>query len=390
MGMDPAAILRELTSIRGRGACTDAERRAARTLARHLRQGGRRAKTETLWVRPQWAAIWLAHAVLGIAGAVLSVDATAVGFGIATGAALSALGELTGRARVLALVWPRRATQNVVAAPPDGRAPVKLIVTAPYDAARTATGAARSLSRIDARVRKALGGRWPSPLGLLTLALVTIAACAGARLAGVEDEWLGAVQLVPTVFCIVATALLVDLALAEPTPGANANASAAAVALALVAALDARPPRRLDVELVLAGAGDGPALGMRGYVRARRREAQAERVAVLAIEPSAAGAPRFWTHDGPILGTRLHPRLVALAQEAGGRPHRGRGVGGALRARQLGWPAIAVGCLDERGQAPHARERADTAERADAEALGAALELGLKLVRRLDADLAER
>lgn len=385
--MEPAGIVTELTAIPGRGPCTDAERRAARALARRLRELGRRPGTETFWVRPQWAAIWLVHALLGIAGSVLSVDSPEVGLGIAGAAALSGLGELTGRVRTIALLWPRRATQNVVVPPPDERAPVKLIVTAPYDAARPATGTARALGRADAALRRALRGRWPSPLGLLALALVVVSACAGARVAGVEAAWLGAVQLVPTVMCIVATALLIDLALAEPTPGANANASAAAVALALVAALDARPPPRLDVELVLAGAGDGPALGMQRYVRARRKAAKAERVAVLAVEPCAGGTPSFWTHDGPLLGARLHPRLAALAGEAGARPHRGRGVTGALRARQAGWPAIAIGCLDDRGQAPRARDHADTAEHADADAMAAALALARELVRRLDADL---
>jgi hypothetical protein len=288
--------------------------------------------------------------------------------------------------RLLALLWPRRATQNLVAPPPDERAPVKLIITAPYDAARTTTGAAKTLGGLDARIRTVLRGRWPAPLGLLALSLVAIAACAGARVGGVEAEWLGAVQLVPTVVCIVATALLVDLALASPSPGANVNASAAAVAIALTAELDERPANRLDVELVLAGAGDGPALGMREYVRARRRS-EGERIAVIAIEPCAGGTPRFWTHDGPLLGARLHPRLAALAADAQGTPHRGRGITGALRARQAGWPAIAIGCLDDRGRTPRARERADTASRADAEAMGAALDLALRLARRLDADL---
>ncbi|HEX8120844.1 MAG TPA: hypothetical protein VF549_06190 [Solirubrobacteraceae bacterium] len=379
--------MRQIAEIERRGACTDAERRAGRALAARLRAMGRRPRSETVWVRPQWAAIWLVHALLGIAGSVVSVDQPELGLGIAGVAALSALGEVTGRVRVLALLWPRRATQNLVAAPPDERAPVKLIVTAPYDAARTTTGAARMLSRVDTAIRRALRGRWPSPLGLLSLALVAVAGCAGARVGGAEAAWLGALQLVPTVVCIVATALLVDLALAEPATGANASASAAAVAVALVAELDERPPRRLDVELVLAGAGDGPSLGMQAYVRARRRGASAERVAGLAVEPCAGGEPRFWTHDGPILGTRLHPRLVSLAADAGGRGHRGRGVTGALRARQAGWPAIAVGALDGRGRAPRARDRSDTPANADDAAMAATLELALRLVRRLDADV---
>src|SRR5918998_1674818 len=137
--MEPARIVTELSAIRGRGPCTDAERRGGGAGARR-RAGGRPR-------RPQWAAIWLLHALLALAGSVVSVDQPEIGLGVAAVAALSGLGELTGRFRLLALLWPRRATQNVVAPAPDEASPVKLIVTAPYDAARAASGTARGLGR---------------------------------------------------------------------------------------------------------------------------------------------------------------------------------------------------------------------------------------------------
>ena len=92
-------------------------------------------------------------------------------------------------------------------------------------------------------------------------------------------------QLVPTAALVVALALLLDLATAEYGPGAGDNASGVAVTLALVRALEVTPPRRLAVEVVLQGAGDGTMLGLRKHLRARRRELTAADVVVLGLAP---------------------------------------------------------------------------------------------------------
>jgi hypothetical protein len=334
-----------LDQIGPRGSCTDAERRAARTLARALKDAGRRPRVETIWVRPQWPWIWLVHAALGIAGSVVSIDAPEVGLAICAVAAVSAILQLTGRLPGLSMLWPRRATQNVVARDPRD-APVRLIVTAAYDTPR---GQAATL-RLGARL---LGERAPHPLALLTLALVTLTGCAIARVAGADQTTLlGAIQLVPTVACIVATAMLTDAALSKPADG---DASAVDTVLKLVRTLDRMPPRNLAVDVVLAGASDGPSLGMRSYVRTQA--VNPEEVAVLHLEPSE---PDVWTHEGPLIAWALHPRLVELAQAP---THKRHAMSGAYRARQRRWPAIAIGASPERA---------------------------LQLVARLDADLGKR
>ena len=342
--MDPARIAELLRGAGPRPPCSDAERRAARTLAKELRATGRRTRVETTWVRPQWPAIWLLHAVLGLAGSIVAVDVPALGLGLCGLAAFSALAELGGRFGVLSLLLPRRATQNVVAEPPaaTGPRPVTLVLAAAYDTPRLPSGTLRALGRVDALARRATAGLWPHPLGLLALALVVLAALSGIRLAGVGGTALGAVQLIPTLVCLGAVGVLTDLALASrATPGAQA----VGLALAVLRTLDAAPPRNLAVELVLAGASEGPALGMRAYVRDRRRHVDPEEVAVVHLEPGD-GPTRYWTHDGPLLPTRLHPDLVAAAASVGARfdaeAHRGRGTTGALEARRARWPAIAV------------------------------------------------
>lgn len=374
--MTTSPIVDALRRIGPRRACSDGERRAARLLAAELKALGRRPRTETHWIRPQWPAVWLVHALIGIAGSIVATEEPAVGLGVLGAATLSALIELGGRFPALSALWPRRATQNVVSEGP-GSAPVRLIVTAAYDAPRSRGGLGAPLARLDAVLRRATRGRWPSPLAVLTLALAALTACAGARLGDVGGSWLGVVQLVPTVVCIAATGLLTDLALAGPVSGDNPASSAPAAAVALVAALDRRPPRRLEVDVVLAGAGDARAAGIRRFVAARRKTLAAENLAVLHLEPCGAGRPVAWRRDGPLLSVRLHPQLVEAAAEAGFEPVNGRGMTGAYVARTARWPAVAVGRLDVAGDL-------------DAGALDDTVERALALIRRLDARVAGR
>jgi hypothetical protein len=358
--MDPSRTVRALAAFEGRGPGTDAERRAALWLRDQVRSRGRDARVDTVWVRPQWAAVYAGHAALAAAASALCVSAPTAGLALGLAVALSFVGDLTGAFFLLRRASPERATQNVVSSPAEAAKPVKLVVCASVDAPRSAALTRRP------------------PVRVLALAVCLVCACAGARLAGLDGRALGIVQLIPTVTVLVAAALLVDIALSDATAATNAS-SAAAVALALVAELDAYPPRNLDVELVIAGAGQGPALGMRAYVRARRKRARREELAILAIEPSGASPTAWWTHDGLLLPLQLHPQLVSLAAavaraEPGLRavPLKRESCTAAFPARQARWPAIAVG----------ARRWEDDASPA---ALDATLHFCLALVGRLDA-----
>src|SRR5829696_1970352 len=397
--MDPMETVRALCAQPARMPGSDAERRAAARLRELMRSGGRESELETVWVRPHWASAWALLALVGAVASLVAIPAPIAGAAIAGAAFVLAAGDLTGRWRLARAATYRRATQNVVAEPaarkPTEEPPrVRLVVIAAYDAGRSGLAVGRGPRRTDAAVRRALRGHWPSPRAWLTWALLGVTACCAARIGGEDATWLGAVQLVPTVALMVGVALLADLALADPVPDAG-QASAAAAALEVVRRLDADPPRLVEVELVLAGAGDGMALGARRYVRARRRRWDPARVALLELRPCGGGTPRWWTHDGELIAPRLHPRLIELAAAAagvaagpGGRPHRGRSVSGAYAARQARWPAVAVGALDEAGLVPRAHTRQDTPEAVDPGALRATVELAVAIVGRLDADLA--
>jgi hypothetical protein len=387
-------IVDRLAAIAGRGACTDAERRASALLRDELRARGRAARLEPHWVRPQWPASWALHALLGVAGSLLAVAQPAVGLGIVAVTLVSYVLDVTGRAHLLRSVFPRRATQLVISEAPTSSSPVRLVITASVDAPRTGAAFADAYVRAEARARRALGGHLSSPPAFVAFLLLVCAALAGARLAGVHGQVLGAAQLVPTVGLLLAVGVLVDIALSSPSPGANADASAVAVALAVAGALDDAPPRNLDVEVVLAGAGDGRQLGMHAYVEERRHTLPVEEVVVLALGPCGGGQPRYNVTEGLLFPLHLHPRLVTLAERVAATElhlHAGparRGLTGAEPARRRRWPALSVICLDEHDRPPRARRREDTADLVDQKAVQAAVELCLGVVGRLDKDLS--
>lgn len=399
--MDPKAIVTGLARVAPRGPGTDAERRAARWLATMLRDDlGREAQVETVWVRPHHAAVVALHAGAGVAASVTAVWQPAVGLGIALAALVSWVLDGLGVAHLGRRLTSARATQNLVSPPTaatrGGRERiVRLVITAPYDAGRDGLARREPLRRAVARARAATGGRLPGAGSFLALLLASVAALAGLRLAGSHSTWVGALQLAPTVGLLAGLALAADSALSRIGPGAGDPASGVAVAVALAAALDREPPRHLGVELVLAGAGEGPALGLREFIRARRRRWRPEATAVVHLAACGRGRPRWWVSDGPVVPQRLHPRLLDLAQDVardeghlGARPYRGHGTTGAWRARRVRWPAIAIGCLEDDAWPRDSHTELDTPERVDPRAMQDALAFALALVRELDDDLA--
>jgi hypothetical protein len=330
--MDARALAGRLEAIEGRLAGSDAERRAAALCAAQLRDGGRRPRTQTLWMRPQREAPRAVYAALGLAGSLVAVGNPTVGLALIGGALLAVVLEAAG-VPVLALLQTRRATQNVVAAPPAERGErVLLVLSAGADAPRDSL-----LGRLDRRVNRRL---LPGPTGLLGLGLAAAAACAGARLAGAEGSAIGIAQLVPSALLILLLAGFLDAALAGPRR--RAGAAGPAAALAAAAALDAQPPRALAVEVLIGGASEAGAHGMAAYVAARRRDIAPEDVVVVHLA-AGTGPVRFVSHAGEHFPVGLHPRLAELAAALpGARRGVSRTRSAARVARGARWPAIGL------------------------------------------------
>lgn len=400
--MEPIQIITRMSAITGRGSGTDAERRAARMLADLLRDGGREAELEPHWVRPQWQTVLAIHALLGIAGSVVSVFAPAVGLGIVAATLVSGVLDALGRAHLLRRFSPPRATQNVISPPTEStrygaERIVRLVICAHYDAGRSGIVYRERFRRLLSGAQRLVRGRLPGASGAIALALALLTATAGLRLAGIDAAWVGVVQLLPTAGLLIALALLIDIGLSEHGPAASDPAGGAAVAITLALALDRDPPRRMAIELVLAGAGDGPSLGMRAWMRERRREYAPAATVVLDLAACGHGPPRFWTVDGSLVPLRFHPRLRELAADVArehphlhAAPHRGHGTGAGLRARTARLPAITVGCVEGDAWAEGSHRLEDEARYVDRASLDATLEFCRALVARLDDDLGRR
>jgi hypothetical protein len=385
-----------LTGFERRGPGTDAERRAARWLARGLRTEGHRVAIEPFWCRPNWALAHAWHVALALAGGLLSVSHATVGALLLATALISIAADVLIGVSPGRRLTPERASQNVVAttatpAPATENAnakPVRLIVTSNYDAGRTALVYRDAFRRPAARLRRAAGPFALGWLAALSLAITWLLAIAVIRIVVLHPgSALGAIQLAPSVALVLALALLLEAAGAGYGAAAGDNATGASAAIALVGALSAAPPRNLAPELLLQGAGEGQEIGMRRYLRAHKRDVRPDTAIVLGIAASGAGQPHYWRSDGQLIPIRYTRRLRDLAEEVRGdqaQPYRGRGGTPALPAQTRGLPAIAIGVLDRNGLVPRSHQASDTWDHVAAGALGEVVELGLLLVDAID------
>lgn len=360
------SVIERLCAVPGRGACTDAERRAAGVLHAAVRAGGGEAYVEARWTRPQRRASLAGHAALAVAAALASVAVPVPAAAVAAFAALSLALEATGRTAPLAHALPRRATQHVLTAPADGD--VTLLIVAGYDAPRREPGrAAGWLAGSPNRAAGWLAGSPGRAAGWLAGAAAVVAAAAGARALGVEGTWLGVVELVATVLLLAGAAAAVDAA-GRPWARGAGRAAGVAVALALYEELRRDPPRALAPALLLLGAREPGPQTLRAHLRAER--AGPRDTVVLELGPLGSG-PAAWGTGHPQLraAAKRASAALALPAAAGPRPPAG--------ARRL--PAIAIA-----GPPP----AADAPEAIDDAALDAALDLALAVVDALDADLA--
>ena len=397
--MRPAQTIEGLAQFERRGAGTNSERRAARWLSEQVESGRREAHLEPFWCRPNWALAHSWHAALGVAGSLLCVSSPRVGGALILVALLSVVAdELFGLSPGRRLTF-EHATQNVVGLPiggPDGDA-TRLIITASYDAGRLGLVYRDGVRAFAHRLRKLTGGRAPGWLAWFSLSLVWLLAIAILRFEGSRGSTIGALQLIPTVALVLALALLLELGSSDYGPAAGDNGSGTAAALALAAALDTAPPRHASVELLLQGASDGSATGLRRHLRARRSTLKAANTIVLGIGPCATGRLRWWISDGAFVPMRYLPQLrdlcasvAAEETEFGAAPYRGRGTTPALAARAARLPAISIGCRDGRGLVPRSHRRSDTADAVESLSVDDTVQFGMMLVERIDAFLAAR
>jgi hypothetical protein len=333
----------------------------------------------------------------GVAGSLVARGSPRIGGAIVLVSLLSTLADaLTGRS-LGRLLTRERASQNVVSEQQTNPDAVHLVITANYDAGRTGVVNRDGPRRAAASLARTVNLGAPGWLGWMCVALSALIVVAILRLEGSGGLVLDLVQLVPTVALLIAAALLLDYATSHWAPAANDNSSGVAAAIALTRALDAAPPSHLVTDLVLQGASDADGIGLRRYLSARRQARKAPTTVVLGFAPCGAGRPRYWISDGNLAAVSYFKPLREMCAEIAteephwnAEPYRGRGHTPALPARSARLPAIALGCLDDRGLAPRSHQPEDTPQQIDPAAIDEVVEFGLLLIDSVDAFLARR
>jgi hypothetical protein len=391
-------VIRELCSFEDRRPGTDAERRAANRLAERLRDTGRRAEVEPIYVHPQWGLIQALHCLLGVVGSLVSIAQPAVGFALVLAGATSMYLDVNARSYLLRRLLFRRASQNVLSRGGRRELPHRLILCAHYDAARTGAifhpKRLRRLARLDSLLPIPIGGFRPVFWSMALLLPVL-----GARMAGVDAPWLSAIQVPPTLILVVGIFLLVDIELSDSVPAANDNASGVATVLSVAAALDDEPAENLDVWVLLTGAEECLMEGMRSFLRSHRGELEPGTTWFVNVDSVGRGEVRFTVAEGPVVSYGLDPRLAELctAIATAGResedgvaatPLRWDVASDALPVRLSKRRATTITCL-EPGQLlpPNYHVPSDTPENIDPAALSRAHSFILELIRQLDRDV---
>jgi len=395
-------LIEKLCSFKGRWPGTYAERQAAEWLVGRLRGLGRRADLEPTYVQPEYSIAMALHAALAIAGSLVALISGPIGFAMVLVSAFSLYLDQNTRLYLLRSLLFRRASQNIVSPGPKPDAPARVVLSAHYDAAKTGyvfgPRSVRAAKRLSERARVFLG-----PIRLIFWAgIVPLLLCSGLRMAGVDARWLDFLQLVPTVVLLISFVLLVDIALSEIVPGAYDNASGVAAVLSTAAALDAEPPRNLDVWVVLPGAEECNAQGMARYVAAHRKEIDREHTFFINIDSVSSGTVHYLASEGAIVSYGMDKRLlelceaIASAERGEAADSNGRTPARAVRipthtdalpARARGLRAISILGLDDGLVPPYYHTPDDTPDKLDEEAMARAVDFTIALVRALDGDV---
>jgi hypothetical protein len=382
MAVEAIREIEGLVAFEGRWPGTDAERRAAGHLEQRLQALGRNVDVEPTSIHPNYPVTHAIHALIGIVGSVLSVTVPVAGAALVLFAAVSAFGDLTGTFHLMRRLTGRRASQNVTSAE-GGDKPGIVILTAHYDAARTGTVFSRRAVERRATfgklIRRGLG-----PFEPFFWALVVILACTIGRLIGFEGTGFTVVQFIPTVVLIASIPLLIDIALSDVVPGANDNASGVATVLRLADRYGGRL-EHFDVWVVFPGAEEALLLGMREWMRAHKRELDAERTVFINVDMAGNGTVRWIEKEGLVAAMRYHPTLVSLCEEIGdGRAMTSRNATDALMARAAGFPAITITSRNALDYAPNWHQPTDTPDRIDLDSLDRTYDFCCALIERLD------
>ena len=384
--MTQLQIIERLALPEGRLPGSEQDQRATGMLVAELESMGRQPEVEPIRVRPAWHLTFAIFAALAAAGTVMSTIAAPAGAVILLLTAAAMYGDLALGFHTLRLFTPRRATSNITSRERREAPAARVILTAHHDAGRT--GLLYALPRLGLRRRRAT---LTSPLHFLFWSVMVALVAAIVRLAVDDSGALTGVQFALVVIFLTYVVLFLDVAAAAPSPGAADNASGVTTVLEVARRLGAEPPELVETWILLTGASDVAALGMKAWLEEHGGSLRGVPTYFVNVKGAGSGRVCHVVGEGYATLVRSDERLARLSEAAGSERHVWRIGTDASTAGSHGHPAITIACLNDRGRIEHSHRPSDTADNVDPAVLDRATDTVERLVRMIDeAVTAER
>jgi hypothetical protein len=375
-----------------RRAGSPGEERAARWLAERLERTGCQVQVDEEQFYDGYAKVLAGLAAAGaLAGSVaLSQRLRAVGGAAAAAVAGAIADDVSNGPRVARrAASPSRTTWNVVARCGDLEATRTLVVLAHHDAAPTG-------AIFDDRVQAWAGEKFPGLLERKDTSLPlwwAMLAAPGLVAAGAATKRRGMVAS-GLAGCLVATAVLGDVARSPVCPGANDNLTAVAVLVALAERLAEQPLRDLQVVLASCGAEEVLQGGIYGFTDRHLRSLDRDRTWVLNLD--TLGSPRLimLEGEGSVIMEDYTDRsfrdLVARTADHAGVPlrrgMRSRTSTDAVIPSRAGYATATIASMDRYKALSNYHKMSDTPANVRYATVLQALAVSEALARRLAAD----
>ncbi len=377
--------IKRIVSFGPRTPGSEADARTTEFIAGELRAYGRTADLDEIRVRPAWHMTHALHALLAVAGTLLSsTTSPPLGVVILLLVAVSTYGDITGRFYIARFLMPRRRTVNVHSAQPRPGSGARVILTANHDAPRTGLLWVRRRRKRGSRPRRRMVSALAGPLDLFFWTVMATLVAALVRLALDGSDPLTVIQFVLTAILLTYVMLFADAAISDVSPAASTNASGVATLLEVGRRLQEQAPSGIETWLVFPGAKEALSQGMRAWLREHGDEIDPRDTFFVNVDTVGQGTVHHTTADGYALVFRSDKRLALLCEEIGSSPHVWRIGTDATHAAMAGYPAITICCLDEHGGMPEFHRTTDRPERVDAAALERASDFVEQVVRRID------
>jgi hypothetical protein len=376
-------LLKLAVEIGPRGACTEAEGRAAVYIGERFAERGLETSVQEFSTITTYSYLYVIYLSIAIACGVLSywfpyfVAPVAVII-----AAVFALDLETFP--LLSRLLPHRKSRNVLGEIPAEEGEVRLVVVAHYDSARAA------LSFHPKRVknfRMSFSMMIGSILAVSALALSNLVIRA---ITGSSNFWVWVAALVFSVYLLVPLVLMLHREVVmDYTPGANDNASGVVTMLALVDKMSEPESRLPGVMFVATGAEEVGTVGMIEFLKANGE--RVKDALIVNLDNLGTGHLCYIDCEGMLLGHRSSPVLLWLSGLVTEKkqfpiwqaPYRLLSTD-ATPALARGYSAMSVMAFDDEGGLPNWHWQSDTVDNIDMENIEVARGFLWNLVKKLD------